>query len=397
MAFLLVWLATTGGAAAAEPDPALSAEQAQLEAGADLSSRAQRVLFRARDRQDSGNFAEAAALLEEWLGGGAERDHHLLRFNLAVSCFGLEKPADALANLEKAVTLQPRYARAWLRLGEAAYAVKNQARAGEAFAKAYELSPDHRPEILYYAGVSQLGAGQPRQALESLIRVVDAAPAEAQLEWHRALVAAAVEAEQPARAIPYLQRLLEARPADPSVWELAYRFHAGQAAYKPAAVCLTVVSHLRPLSRAEQIQLGDLYAAIGVPLQAARSYEKAFRADTGPRPDEYRKLASAWLAAHELDAARATLSTALSARETVALRALLGDLEYSAGQYEPSRQAFQRAVALDPDFGRGHLMLGYCALELGREEEARQHLARAETYPAQREAARALVTQMNAR
>jgi tetratricopeptide (TPR) repeat protein len=383
-------------ARAATPDPAPVAEQARLEAGADLGSRAQRVLFRARDRQDQGAFAEAAALVEQWLAGGDGRDHHLLRFNLAVSLLVLERPAEALANLEKAVGLAPRYARAWLRLGEAAYAVQNQARAGEAFARAYELGPERQPEILYYAGVSQLGAGQPERALDSLAQAIDAAPDQADPEWYRALVAAAVAAKRPARAAPYLQRLLTARPSDPAVWDLAYRFHAGQSEYEQAAAYLTVVGYLRPLARAEQAQLGDLYAAIGVPMQAARYYEKAFNAAAEPRPDDYRKLAGAWLAAHELDAARSTLRTALAALPTRELWALQGDLEYMAEQYAPALEAFARAAEMDPGFGRAHLMLGTCAVALGREDEARRHLQRAAGFPDQRDAALALGAQLDA-
>ena len=86
---LAAWLAGGQGTAAraAPPDDtaALRAEQQALESGDGLSSRAQRVLFQARTRQDDGNHGEAAAALEEWLAGDPGRDHHLLRFTLAVS------------------------------------------------------------------------------------------------------------------------------------------------------------------------------------------------------------------------------------------------------------------------------------------------------------------------
>ena len=384
-------------AVAVAPDPALVAEQARLESGADLSSRAQRVLFRARGRQDEGAFQEAADLMTEWLEGGADRDHHLLRFNLALSYFGLERPADALAQLERAVALAPRYARGWLRLGEAAYELGKYAQAGDAFTRAYDLGPDRRSEILYYAGASLLTAGEAVRATDALARLVDSRADTVVVDWYQALVAAAAASNKPDRAAPYLQRLLSARPDDPRVWDLAYRFHAGQGDYETAAVHLAVAGYLRPLGRSELVQLGDLYAAIGVPLQAARTYQQAFTADTEPTPADYRKLASAWLAAHQLEAAREVLGQALARRPTRDLWALKGDLEYTAEDYEAALAAFRSCIGLDDSYGRGHLMMGYCASELGQDADARVYLGRAAEFPDQREAAQALLTRLNSR
>jgi len=97
-----------------------TALQKQIESGSDLSSRASRVLFKARSRQDAGQYAEATNSLKSWLDEGDHTDHHLLRFQLAVGYLSLEQPVDAVAALEDAVDLEPRFARAWLRLGEAA-------------------------------------------------------------------------------------------------------------------------------------------------------------------------------------------------------------------------------------------------------------------------------------
>ena len=50
-----------------------------------------------------------------------DREHPLLLFNLALSHFALDQDDQAYEDLKKAVELEPRYGRAWLRLGEAAY------------------------------------------------------------------------------------------------------------------------------------------------------------------------------------------------------------------------------------------------------------------------------------
>jgi Flp pilus assembly protein TadD len=115
--------------------------------------------------------------------------------------------------------------------------------------------------------------------------------------------------------------------------------------------------------------------------------------ETG-RAEEFERLASAWLSAHAHDRARATLKTALGRKETVRLWSLLGDLEYLDEDYEAALTAFDRSCELDPEFGRGWLMMGYCALELERETEARRHLEKAAEFPGQASGARSLLSRI---
>jgi Flp pilus assembly protein TadD len=69
----------------------------------------------------------------------------------------------------------------------------------------------------------------------------------------------------------------------------------------------------------------------------------------------------------------------------------MGDLEYLDEDFEASLKAFSRACDTDPDYGRGWLMMGYCALELGRDAEARRHLEKAAAFPDQQANARSLL------
>ena len=86
----------------------------------------------------------------------------------------------------------------------------------------------------------------------------------------------------------------------------------------------------------------------------------------------------------------------MAARPTAKLWALRGDLEYQENAYAAADSAFAAAVALDPDFGRGHLMRGYCAYELDRPADARLHLQRAEQFSDQASAARSLLRRLDA-
>lgn len=373
----------------------LQAEQTAIEAGDDLTARAKKALFRARGRQDDGDFAGAAQIMTEFLEGQADREHPLLRFNLALSHLALDENELAFEDLSKAVELEPRYGRAWLRLGEAAYETEKYKDAGEAFGKAYELTPEHTPEILYYSGVSLLTGREPEAALAALEKLLTNHRASAELEWYQALISAGLEADKPGRTKPFIDQLLTDKPSDPDAWELSYQFAASREDYEAAAVSLTIMGYLRPLTRAETIQLGDIYSVISVPLQAARYYETAMAMPAGDvesgRGREFERLASAWLSAHDHERARNTLQVGLGEQETVGLWSLLGDLEYLNEDFQASLTAFSRATEKDSDFGRGWLMMGYCALELGRDTEARAHLDKAATYPDQAASARSLM------
>ena len=371
--------------ATAQTEQELRKEQEAIESGDGLSARGKKALFRARGKQDDGEFEEAASIMAEWLDGDPGRAHPLLLFNLALSHFALDLDRLAYEDLSQAVELEPRYGRGWLRLGEAAYGLEKYTEAGEAFWKAYELTPEHTPEILYYAGVSLLMGKEPERALGALEKLLDGHRDGADLDWYQALISAGIEAGRPGVVEPFVDRLLEDNPSEAKAWELSYQFAIGREDYKAAATSLTVAGYLRPLGHDEVVQLGDLYAIISVPVQAARYYEEAMNmppADVeAGRAHEFERLASAWLGAHDHDRARATLKTALAEKETVGLWSLLGDLEYLDGEFVAALTAFGSACDLDQDFGRGWLMMGYCAIELGRENEARRHLNKAAEFP----------------
>jgi len=396
-AVLMSMMVLTSLEGSAQTNGELREEQAAIESGENLSARAKKTLFRSRGRQDEGDFTGAARIMSEFMDGQVDREHPLLLFNLALSHFAIEQDEQAYVDLSKAVNLEPRYGRAWLRLGEAAYNLEKYAEAGEAFRRAYDLTPERTPEILYYAGVSLLTGKRAGQALESLEKLLEEHREAADMDWYQALISAGIEAGKAGRVVPFVENLLADRSSEPRAWELAYRFAAAREDYEAAALYMTITGYLRPLTRSEAVQLGDLYAVISVPLQAARFYDQAMAMPAAAdemekgRAADYERLASAWLGAHDHAQARATLKTALGEKETVGLWSLLGDLEYLDDDFDAALTAFGQACRLDPEFGRGWLMMGYCALELGREGEARGHLDKAATFPGQATSARSLL------
>ncbi|MBE0567425.1 MAG: tetratricopeptide repeat protein, partial [Krumholzibacteria bacterium] len=247
--------------------------QAALESDVSLPERARATLFRARTRLDEGDADGAASLLQAWLAGDAGRDHHLLRFELGAALLAGGRAEAARAELRAAVGLEPAFARAWLRLGEAAYEGARYGEAADAFVRAHALLPDPPAEVLHYAAVCRLQAGDAAGACDLLAPLVASDPAGAPFAWHQALAAAAIEAGTPARARGSLAALLAARPDDRAVWDLAWRFAAGSGDYRDAAVLLKAEGFLAELDAAASEQLGELFAAVGIPLEAARAWE----------------------------------------------------------------------------------------------------------------------------
>lgn len=371
------------------------AVQNKIESGDDLSPRARKILFSCRTRQDDGRYADAAGMMSEWIDGHPDQPNHLLFFNLAVSQLGEDNYTGALKNLESAVAKEPLFARGWLRLGEAAYEHQNYARAAEAFHNGHNLMCDPRPEIRYYSAVAWLLAEQPDKALVGLESLLQDHAGMATMDWYQALVAAASGAGRFDTARPWVENCLVENESDPKAWYLAYQFAAAGEDYRQAAVWLTVVGHLRPLSRSELLQLGDLYAGTGTPYQAARYYQQALDyPETEPGSNDFLRLASAWMASHQNEEARAVLSRGIAAKPTVKLLALLGDLNYAEEKYTQSRLAFGRCVSMDPDYGRGWLMSGYCSLELGENNKARSSFERAKVFPDQESVASELLKRL---
>ncbi len=382
--FLL--MAVLGSAAAQDLDRA--ALQASIESGESLSGAQRKALFRARSHRQEGRLAEALGVLGEPLEGpGAP----LLQFERAQVLADLGDTAGAQAALQAACAAEPSFARAWLRLGEIAYGSQKYRVAGEAFERGWELSPDRRPELLYYSGVSWLAADLTTEAYRPLTILLSSAT-DAPLDWYRAWIAAAVEVEEP--DVRIVEQLCSTHAADPAAWRLGGRYAAGRTDYESAATYLTVASYLGTFDSEDWRRLGDLYAVIEVPVQAARCYEAAAVGESTPHLRDRERLAGAWVAAHRPEEARAALLAALDQTESRRLWILLADLEYQEENWEAALAAYDKATTIDPAWGRGWLLAGFCARESGHAEEAREYLLRAATFPRQASAARSLLEEM---
>lgn len=356
------------------------------------------VVFRAAAYGKAGQPQRAVELLQEHLKEHPDQDHYLVRLHLAQNLGDAGRTAESLEHYRAAVDLEPRLERGWYGLADAAYDLQQYDLAGEAFHRGYLAAPDRPDEVLFYAATAYLQAERPGDAWPLFTRLTSGASGASgasgttgavSLKWYQGLVAAAVRMEQPDLAGPAVERMLVQFPDDPDAWYLKYQWSVAGGDFRAAAVALSVVGFLRSLDQAEQKQLGDLFSVIQVPHLASRHYRAGLKETAGA--EDFERLASSLVAAHEIDQALAVLQTALTGTETPRLISLLGDIQYLRKDYEAAMAAFARLSAMDPAQGRGWLMQGYCALELGRRDQALDLLARASNYEDQAEMAQLLI------
>lgn len=348
-----------------------------------------KILLRASLYAKSGDPVTAARLLAEHLRDHPDQDHYLVRLHLAQDLSDAGRTDEARDNYRRAVELEPRLDRGWFGLADAAYALTDYDQAADAFERGYAVAPDRPAEVLYYAAAAWLMAEKPEEAVRVLGRLTAGLGEAPQLRWVQCYLAAGSRMQKPEVADHALKGLLAAYPDDPDAWYLKYQYEAARRDFEGAAIALRVVGYLRELSATEEKQLGDLMMAAGVSELAAEHYQRGLTPDASAA--EIERLASALVASHETEEALLVLRAALERAPTTRLWSLIGDVHYLRQEYADALEAFGKVAADGDETGRAWLMQGYCALELGRRDEALDLLARASGYPEQQDLAQRLI------
>lgn len=368
-------------------------EGSGIAAPRDLSIGAARVLYEAQQLIDRKDYEKAARILEGFIEKHPKQDHGYVEFTLGNALYFAGKKEACLARFQAAVERDPGFGPAWVNMGQVAYDLKRYGLAAEALAKgfAHAEEKEKNPDLLYYAAVAHIMDNHRERAAPILEALVSGEHGDPQKEWFQALLNVYLDLDLEAKAERLLSRMMVRYGDEPETWRLSYQFEANRKNYKMAAVDLTIYSYLKPLTREEAILLGDLYATIKVPLLACTHYEEAF--SSGASPEEYARLASAYMAAHRTAEARKTLVEAVKRNPTANLWSLVGDLNYMEQDFEGAYYAFEESARLDPGDGRAYLMMGYCALQANRKEKAAEALERAKDFPKQRRMAKQLLEQ----
>ena len=344
------------------------------------------ALFEAQTkREENDDYAGAAERIVEFIRKNPDKDHYLLRFSAGADFSRAHLDEKALEQYQWCVKLEPRFAQGWLNLGEMAYRLQKYELAGDALLNGYQRHEDRPPNILYFSAAAYVMASKADRALPIFERLVSGQHGPPEMEWFRGLISCCLELEKREDGTKAVRGLIDWHGDDPEAWELAYQYHASAGEYREAAIALTIAGYMRPLSRGEQVQLGDLYNVVGVPEAATKYYTAAF--DSTATPAEVERLASAYLAAYDMDEARATLEDALKSNPTSRLWSLLGDLHYMEQRYRDAHDCYREASVLDPGQSRPYVMMAYCSLELKDHSDALVQLAEAAHFPEAKERA----------
>lgn len=369
----------------------------------DLPGPVKRALFRAQELRNEEKPAEAAKVLNECLERYGQFDGHALRLHLASALYLVgstqQNPDSARAYFENAKThyeASVRHndasAQGWLHLGRTCYELGDYECTMRAFVKLNSLLPEPNASVQLSAGVAAHMAQRPARAYELLSELVNGKFGPPPLEWCRAYVAAAHGADRTRDTFPVLRALVEREPGNPEAWQLLYQAAGMMADYEQAAAALTIVDFIQPSDVQQLVQLGDLYMQIDVPAKAAPYYERALATPDANKPADLReRLAGAYVTAHDYENAIRFLDAELRKNPTARMWSFLGDVHYARDDYEEALSAFRESSKLDPGNGRAFLMMGYCAYQLERNDEARTHLLAAAGFDDQRDAAQQLL------
>jgi tetratricopeptide (TPR) repeat protein len=361
----------------------------------DVPYRGRLALMRAQEEIDRGDPEAAIRELRDFLKRQPDNDHFLLRSQLGNLLVQTGKPEEALAEYRAAVSLEKRFTQGWLNAGEIAYNLGRYDVAADALQNGYEQSERKQSTLLYYCAAAYLMAKDPASAVPLLETLVSGDFGRPKLEWFRALIAACTELKDTDRGRKSAELLVKVYPDDAGAWYLAFQFYVGISDYEQAAVALKVADYIEPLSRQQTKQLGDVFATIKVPSIASSHYQRVVGDSSGTARD-YEKLASACLASYQLDDASRAIADGLKIGPTYRLWSLLGDTRFLQLDYAGAFDAYRECATLDSTQGRPLLMMGYCALQADRPEEAVSYLELARDFPDQKLTAEQLLTRARA-
>ncbi|MFA9480146.1 tetratricopeptide repeat protein [Phycisphaerales bacterium AB-hyl4] len=285
--------------------------------------------------------------------------------------------ADAAAALSAIVEERPDVAAAHLFKGHALYALERFDEARGAYARAIEAGRLDAAMLGRLAQIEQR-ADRRGSALSALRLLLLVTPGEHDL--HLAVAEASAAAGLPGEAAQLYEQVIRARPSDAGGHLRLANLHLSRDRWREAIGPMTLAYHLGEAAGERARTLGDLHMRADQPTAAAAWYERAI--DDGLDTSAMQlRLAQAWLAHGDREAARAAATRAAEADDTSAdggrALLLLGQLAREAGEIDEAVRYWQRAAERADVPRQVHVYLGTLTYERERFGEAAAHLAAA--------------------
>jgi tetratricopeptide (TPR) repeat protein len=350
--------------------------------GPALTRAEQKVIHQAQQAMAAKRYAEAQDNLSDYIQQSGGKVHYLVEFSLGNAWMLDGQPDQALPHYRAAAGRHASDAALWQNIGKACYELGHFGEAGEYLAKAHALTAPPSPTLAYQAAAAYIQAKRPADARPLLERIVADANGSPDQVWLEALLRVYLDLGEKDRALDLTHGLVREKGQDPRLWQVLAHLYIDRKAYAKAAAAMEIKASLAEASRGEIDQLGYLYRMAGVPLRAARQYEKLLSAAV--RPKDVEKTASAYLAARRIDAAIDVLQRGVDRHPTPSLWWMLAGAFYEREDFDKALEAFEKCTQGDFRHGEACLMMGYCALRLDRLPAAEAAFTQAAHFPRQR-------------
>jgi tetratricopeptide (TPR) repeat protein len=226
--------------------------------------------------------------------------------------------------------------------------------------------------------LESFNAGQYQQSFDILKGYVaehpDSGPA------HKVLGMAEFMLGRPDEALSTMQRAVQLAPADADAWYYLGRLYFSKDNAVDALTALQKSRELNPASVRSLNQLGQTYEALDRPAEAEQAYQAAIEADQKQNTKSewpYYNLGLFYMNRSGVQRAVPYFRQALERNPRFPEAMIkLGVALGKTGENKEALALLERAVMLDPNNAEGHYRLGLLLARNGRQQEADQHLAR---------------------
>jgi tetratricopeptide (TPR) repeat protein len=345
-----------------------------------------RVVLKTQKAIKDKDFKKAESILSSNLKSG--KKHYILHFLLGNVLSKTEKTNKAIEQYKRSIALNCSYAPAFQNIGTVYFNVKEYKKAGDSMLKVYSLSKNKDFQSLYYAAVSYFLADKVLLARPHLFFLISGKAGPPKLSWLKASLKLCIALKLYDKAGDIIEKLIVLNKNDSKLWRLITWFHLKRENYEKALTSFKIYTYLTPSKKESDIKLlGDLYSAIDLSGKAASYYEKQ-------KTKNYSRIIDSYIKAYRKDKAYDVIDEAIKKKPDSKLFYLKGVLLFEKYDYTNAYKAFEKCTYLNQKRGKVFLLKGYCAIRIGKYEEAGIALKIAITFKNHRKQASELLKSM---
>ena len=323
---------------------------------------------------DTSRSKEEIAATEQQLQTFPQKDSAVFHLASARLAMRRDSMADASAQIQQALALEPKSALAHSAMAYLYLLQKDSNRAGQEFKTAAELAPVRSNERIKYAEV-QSAAGQIDQAKVSLQDITHKTPD--YLPAWRELAQIAFTQKNYDESLSLLGNITSRDPDNPEARILQSQAWLAKGEPDKATAVLERLDTIYPNNAIIKFQLSNAYLGAKNPGQATAALQQAIA--TNPNfVEAILALAEINLRAGKPQAVIPAMTDLLKKRpDLFHARFLLANAYQALGKPEEAAAQFREEIRIDPKSFQAYLLLGVILRQQGKTEEARQAFEKA--------------------